>query len=137
MKPETTNMANNLLQASDRLMASIKKALDSFNGGFRFAPWVRKRNAMAQDADVYPGRAFGEVALGNLAQYREKLVQGIAALNNGDPSSLGRVAKLYLSLSKQFDFDSEWMPYDDRKAFERCLSKTIEEAATIVDLERK
>lgn len=125
-------MAINLLNAADVFTESIQKALGDASKYGLDAEWKIKHNTT--DRDDYPQRVFGDCALVNLAEYRQKVVEAIEARTDANWELVWDISTMYTGLSKQMDFDFDWMTLNHKEAVFAAMDALVHAASQISEL---
>jgi hypothetical protein len=116
-------IGNELLKAAETFSAAIIKSLeDAKKLGY---PLNWKMARKTDDKDLYPQRAFGDTALVILEDYKNTVSSSLKSLATNDWRPLWEISGMYKGLSKQMDFDFEWMTPENKEATFTAMDNLI------------
>jgi hypothetical protein len=122
-------MGNSLFKAAETLNAAITKSLnDGYTSGFS-VEW--KEAHQKNNGDPYPQNAFGNTALVVLNEYKNSVNLALEKLATGDWKPLWRMSSMYTGLSKQMDYDFDWMTPENKDAVYLAMDNLIGVASEI------
>ena len=113
----TRDLADALQAASERLIASIRKAINDFqaNQPPGWQTWENWRTP----------KPWTDKALPNLDRYHRDLKAALRAYQAGDIKPITVSAAGYAGLAKDLDFDTRWMTEKNRLAVDEAVDQLV------------